>query len=100
VPPVSEPMRPRPGLPPADFFESWLPAAAVGHPAAPDAPVVQVHLSGAGGGSWRIEAGEGELAVRPLAPGPRPPAGEDAEVILRQSVADFTAAFTRDPDLP
>jgi hypothetical protein len=97
---VSEPIRPPPGIPPADFFQAWLPAAAAGHPAAPDAPVVQVNLTGPGGGSWRIEAGQGELAVRPLPAGPRPAADDDAEVILRQSVADFTAAFTPDPDLP
>jgi hypothetical protein len=98
---VTEPLRPPPGIAPAVFFESWLPAAAADmvRSAASDAPVVQVHLSGPGGGAWRVRVGDEGLQVAAVAPGPRPRA-DDLEVMLRQSVADFAAAFARDPDLP
>jgi len=99
---VTEPLRPPPGIAPAVFFESWLPAAAadMARTAASDAPVVQVHLSGPGGGAWRVHVGDEGLRVTPVAPGPRARTGDDPGVMLRQSVADFAAAFARDPDLP
>jgi hypothetical protein len=89
--------------PPSDitakaFFESWLPQAfsGAGLAALATAPAVRVTLSGAGGGDWRVQAGDSGLEVTPLAPGER----VSADVWLRQPVADFLAAFTRDPDLP
>jgi SCP-2 sterol transfer family protein len=99
---VSEPSRPPPGTTPALFFQSWLPeaVAAAGRLPAADAPVVEVSLSGPGGGARRVHAGEGGLEVTTIAGGARPRGDDDAEVILRQSVADFAAAFTRDLDLP
>lgn len=60
------------------------------------APSVRVTLSGEGGGDWRVQAGDGGLTVTALAPGKQP----DPDVWLRQSAADFLAAFHRDPDLP
>jgi hypothetical protein len=101
---VTEPLRPPPGITPAVFFESWLPAAvaAASRLAAADAPAVQVSLSGPGGGVWRVEASDDGLRVAAVAQpaGPRARADDEIEVTLRQSVADFTATFTRDPDLP
>jgi hypothetical protein len=99
---VIEPVRPPPGIAPAVFFETWLPAAAAEmmRPVASDAPVVQIHLSGPGGGAWRVQLGDEGLRVAAVAPGPRPRANDDLEVMLRQTVADFAAAFARDPDLP
>jgi hypothetical protein len=101
---VTEPLRPPPGIAPGAFFESWLPAAvaSAGSPFAPDAPVVRVSLSGPGGGDWRVHAGPHGLEVVAIAPAPRQGRSVDhpAGVWLRQSVADFTATFTHDPDLP
>jgi hypothetical protein len=99
---VTESLRPPPGITASSFFEAWLPAAvaAAGRISAPDAPVVRVSLNGAGGGEWRIHAAPDGLAVTAL-PTPRPRDADDGvEVVLRQSAADFGAAFTPDPDLP
>jgi hypothetical protein len=97
---VAQPVRPPPGLAPAAFFESWLPdaVAAAGLLCPPDAPAVKVVLSGPGGGEWQVHAGPDGVAVTALPPRARtePAVG----VLLRQSVADFSAAFTADPDLP
>jgi SCP-2 sterol transfer family len=99
---VTEPLRPPPGIAPGAFFESWLPAAvaSAGSPFAPDAPVVRVSLSGAGGGDWRVHAGPRGLEVVAIPPAARPRRDDPVGVWLRQSVADFTATFTPDPDLP
>jgi hypothetical protein len=93
-------LRPPLGLSPADFFGSWLPQAfaAAGRPAAPDAPVVRVNLSGPGGGQWRVHAREDALVVEPVDATDRGP--ELAEIWLRQPAADFAATFNPDPDLP
>src|SRR5262245_11367561 len=90
--------RPPPGLSAVDFFESWLPQAfaAAGRSGLADAPLVRVTLSGAGGGDWEVLASADGLAVTRVAPGRRP----DPNLWLRQSAADFAAAFTADPDLP
>jgi hypothetical protein len=90
-------VRPPPGITAAEFFESWLPAtvAAAGCAPPPDAPPVRVTLSGQGGGEWRVQAQGSGLEVVSA-----PPRNVPSEVWLRQNVADFAAAFTRDPDLP
>jgi hypothetical protein len=95
---VSDPLRPPPGLAAVTFFESWLPDAfsRSGRKGLPGAPAVRVTLSGEGGGDWRVRAGEDGLVVTALRPGRQ----DDVDVWLRQSVADFLAAFTPGPDLP
>jgi hypothetical protein len=57
---------------------------------------VRVTLSGESGGDWRVRAGEDGLEVTSLKPGRQ----EGVDVWLRQSAADFLAAFTPEPDLP
>ena len=88
--------------PPADitaarFFEEWLPGAfaASGRPGLAGPPTVRVTLSGAGGGAWEVRAGEDGMEVCAPSPTSGPP-----DVWLRQSAADFRAAFAGDPDLP
>jgi hypothetical protein len=95
---VTHPLRPPPGLAAATFFESWLPEAFVraGRKGLTAAPAVRVTLSGEGGGDWRVRADEDGLAVTVLRPGRH----DDVDVWLRQSVADFLAAFDPEPDLP
>jgi hypothetical protein len=90
--------QPPPDITAHAFFESWLPAAFTGAGLAglDAAPAVRVTLSGAGGGDWQVQAGDGGLTVTTLAAGKH----EDMDVWLRQSAADFLAAFNRDPDLP
>jgi hypothetical protein len=89
--------RPPAGITAAAFFESWLPEAyaAAGSVAPSDAPAVRVTLSGAGGGEWTVAAAAETLTVRPAAGSKATP-----DVWLRQSTADFLAAFSSDPDLP
>jgi hypothetical protein len=93
-------MRPPAGTTAAELFAKWLPDAfaAAGHRGLADAPVVRVTLSGPGGGDWRVRAGADGLDVGPVPPGTR--GAGDAEVWVRQPVADFTATFDGDPDLP
>jgi hypothetical protein len=98
---MDQPRRPPPGLTAAAFFESWLPEAytASGSEAPDDAPLIRVSLSGPDGGDWHIAAEGTRLSVtattgRPTAPGAEP------EVWIRQSAADFLAAFGGDADLP
>lgn len=87
--------RPPAGLPIADFFQTWLPAAfqATGRHAPDNAPVVRATLSGAGGGSWDIQADDDQLIVEP--PGRALP-----DLWVRQPAADFRATFDGDPNLP
>ena len=96
---MTDPLRPPPGLAAATFFGSWLPEAFVasGRVGMSNAPAVRVTLSGEGGGDWQVRAGEDGLVVTPLGPGRH---GGEIDVWLRQSVADFLAAFTPGPDLP
>jgi hypothetical protein len=95
---MTDPLRPPPGLAPSTFFETWLPDAfsRSGRKGASTAPAVRVTLSGEGGGDWRVRATEEGLVVTALAPGRQ----DDVDVWLRQSAADFLAAFNADPDLP
>jgi hypothetical protein len=99
---MSAPLRPPAGITAAAFFETWLPAAVAtaGAVCTPDAPVVRVALSGPDGGEWRIQAGADGLSVTALPPGARRDGDDGVEVLLRQSTADFGAAFSPDPDLP
>jgi hypothetical protein len=95
---MNDPLRPPPGLAAASFFEAWLPDAFTrsGRPGLSQAPAVRVTLSGEGGGDWRVQAGDAGLVVAPLQPGRQ----DGVDVWLRQSAADFLAAFTPDVDLP
>jgi len=95
---MSDPLRPPPGLAASTFFESWLPDAFIrsGRRGLGTAPAVRVTLSGESGGDWRVRAGEDGLEVTSLKPGRQ----EGVDVWLRQSAADFLAAFTPEPDLP
>src|SRR6185295_9081242 len=95
---MADPLRPPPGLPAATFFESWLPDAFArsGRKGLDGAPAVRVTLSGPHGGDWRVRASEDGLVVTALPPGRH----DDVDVWLRQSAADFLAAFTPEPDLP
>jgi len=87
--------RPPAGIAIAEFFETWLPAAYVAteRRAPTDAPVVRATLSGPTGGAWDLQADDDHLVIEPA--GREPP-----DVWLRQSAADFRAAFDGDPDLP
>jgi hypothetical protein len=85
------------------FFADWLPRAytASGSIAPDDAPVVRVTLSGAAGGEWTIVAEGDSLTVTPSpAPGGGRSTAPAPDVWLRQTAADFLAAFAADPDLP
>jgi hypothetical protein len=95
---VTDPRRPPPDLSVATFFGSWLHEAFshAGRQGLAGAPSVRVTLSGPGGGDWRVRAAEDGLEVTALAPGKQDP----FDVWLRQSAADFLAAFHGDPDLP
>jgi hypothetical protein len=90
--------RPAPGISAAELFQTWLPAAytAAGCVAPGDAPAVRVMLSGEGGGDWSIVADGDTLTVQPLAPR----AAHASDLWIRQSAADFLAAFAGDVDLP
>jgi hypothetical protein len=93
--------RPPAGIAAPEFFERWLPEAyaAAGCEAPADPPRVRVTLSGAGGGDWHVLVGGEGLSIAAADPSPR--TREPApEVWLRQSAADFLAAFSSDPDLP
>jgi hypothetical protein len=95
---MSDPLRPPPGLAAPTFFETWLPEAFLraGHKGVSNAPTVRVTLSGTDGGDWRVRADEEGLVVTALSPGRH----DGVDVWLRQSAADFLAAFTPEPDLP
>src|SRR6185295_12633693 len=87
--------RPPVGIPIAEFFETWLPAAyqATARHAPENAPSVRAMISGPGGGGWDLEAEDDRLTVTA--------AGREApDVLVRQSHLDFRAAFDGDPDLP
>jgi hypothetical protein len=88
--------RPPAGIPIAEFFEAWLPAAYQATARqAPDAVGVRATISGPGGGAWDLRPEDDTLIVDP--------AGRDlagVEVWLRQTAVDFRAAFDGDPDLP
>jgi hypothetical protein len=87
--------RPPAGTSTATFFEEWLPQAyqATGRRAPAHAPVVRASISGEGGGAWDLRADDDALEVTP--------AGRELPGIwVRQSAADFRAAFDGDPDLP
>jgi len=98
---VTDPRRPPPDLSVTDFFGTWLHQAFAhaGRQGLAGAPSVRVTLSGAAGGDWRVRAAEDGLEVAALAPGPSQ-GPEQIDVWLRQSAADFLAAFHGDPDLP
>lgn len=91
--------RPPPGTSAADFFESWLPQAFEegGRAGLDDPPLVRITLSGEGGGDWTVRAGADGLTVSRVPPGRR---SVDPTLWLRQTTADFLAAFTADSDLP
>jgi hypothetical protein len=94
--------RPPADIAPGDFFERWLPdayAAAGGHAPA-DSPAVRVTLSGPAGGEWRLRPEGSRLAVERVAPGPPARGATPPLLWIRQSAADFLAAFSADPDLP
>jgi hypothetical protein len=95
---VTDPRRPPPDLSVAEFFGTWLHQAFThaGRQGLAGAPSVRVTLSGAGGGDWRVRAAEDGLEVTALSPGRQ----DDVDVWLRQSAADFLAAFHGDADLP
>ena len=87
--------RPPSGIPIAEFFETWLPAAyqATSRHAPANAPSVRAAISGAGGGTWDLEAEDDRLVVTA--------AGREApDVWVRQTAGDFRAAFDGDADLP
>src|SRR5437868_11302471 len=85
--------RPPAGISAAEFFERWLPSAfeASGRSAPLAAPVVRASLSGAGGGSWDVQARDNELRVEKATRDP-------PDVWLRQSVQDLLTALSPDPD--
>lgn len=87
--------RPPAGIATGEFFETWLPSAfqATARRAPDNAPVVRASISGEGGGAWDLRADDDQLEV---ATAGREPPG----VWVRQSIADFRAAFDGDPDLP
>jgi len=87
--------RPPAGIPIADFFQTWLPAAfaAAGRRAPAQAPRVRATLSGEGGGAWDLECDDDQLLVTSAS-------REAPDVWLRQPAADFRAAFDGDPHLP
>ncbi|HEX2657592.1 MAG TPA: SCP2 sterol-binding domain-containing protein [Polyangia bacterium] len=87
--------RPPSGIAIAEFFETWLPAAyrATARRAPANAPSVRAMISGPAGGAWDLEAEDDHLVVTPAS-------GEGPDVLVRQSSADFRAAFDGDPDLP
>jgi hypothetical protein len=87
--------RPPAGIPIADFFQVWLPAAfqAAGRRAPDSAPLVRATLSGPTGGSWDIQPDDDQLHVESAT-------REPPDVWLRQPAADFRAVFDGDPDLP
>jgi len=88
--------RPPPDISVAELFERWMPDAfaASGQRAPAGAPTVRASISGAGGGTWEVNADGATLSVR--APGREPP-----DIWIRQSVADLRAALgLADPDLP
>jgi len=87
--------RPPAGIPTATFFETWLPAAyqATARCAPAHAPVVRASISGEGGGAWDLRAEDDRLET--AVAGREPP-----DIWVRQSIADFRAAFDGDPDLP
>jgi hypothetical protein len=96
--------RPPPGLRAQDFFETWLPKAyaAARCEAPPDAPLVRVTLSTrpiGGGGQWDVRPIDDrlEITVVPVLETRKAPT---PDLWLRQSVADFEAAFDPGPDLP
>jgi hypothetical protein len=94
--------RPPGDIAPASFFESWLPEAyaASGGGAPADSPWVRVTLSGAGGGEWCLHPEGDRLAVERAATGNSARGGPVPLLWIRQSAADFLAAFAADPDLP
>jgi hypothetical protein len=85
--------RPPAGISAGEFFESWLSSAfqASGRSAPLAAPVVRASLSGAGGGSWDVQARDNQLHVEKAT-------REPPDVWLRQSVQDFLTALSPDPD--
>jgi hypothetical protein len=87
--------RPPSGIPIAEFFETWLPAAyqASARHAPANAPSVRATISGAGGGAWDLEAEDDQLSVTAAG-------REEPDVLVRQSSVDFRAAFDGDADLP
>jgi hypothetical protein len=95
---------PPPEISPAELLGRWLPEtlAANGLRPAPDAPVVRLSLSGDGGGEWTLRATEDgvDVEARAAATTARRAAGEEPQLWIRQTVADFRATFASDPDLP
>jgi hypothetical protein len=87
--------RPPAGTSTATFFEEWLPQAyqATGRRAPAQAPVVRASISGEAGGAWDLRADDDTLEVTPAG-------REHPGIWVRQSAADFRAAFDGDPDLP
>jgi hypothetical protein len=89
--------RPPAGISASEFFESWLPSAflawasASGRAGPLAAPVVRTSLSGAGGGSWDVQARDDQLHVEKAT-------REPPDVWVRQSALDFLTALSPDPD--
>jgi hypothetical protein len=96
----SSPSRPAPTSAPAEILESWLPAQFRALARKPEgrSPRVRLSLSGPDGGEWDLQVEEGELAVarrvRRLHLH-----GDEPDVWIRQSVADFLAVLFPDEDL-
>ena len=88
---MATPNLPPSDIAPADFFENWLPAEfkrmRADLPAPPDA-VINVELSGDGGGVWALTLSGGDLAVATQA-------ADDANIAIRQSVEDWRLVTTQ-----
>jgi hypothetical protein len=84
--------RPPQDITPKDFFESWLTAELAGAPGTSKPLAVRVELTGDGGGAWAISASPTGVAVAPAGGG-----GEDADVHVKQSVADWRAIVAGEP---
>jgi hypothetical protein len=87
--------RPPADIAPGTFFEQWLPAeyARLGSGATPPDSAVVVHLDGDGGGAWTLRVQGGALTGKPGA-------ADAADLVLRQTVADWRAAVCGEDGAP
>jgi hypothetical protein len=94
------PSRPRARSAPAEIIESWLPAAfaAAAHKPEGRSPRLRLSLSGLEGGEWDMQVEDGELAVARRVRNAHL-RGDDPDVWIRQSAADFLAVIFPDADL-
>lgn len=93
--------RPPAEITPAEFFSDWLPRAyqAAGCRAPSNAPQLRVSLSGGDGGHWDLWPDDDRIQIEAL-PAILPRGTKPPEVWIRQTAADFLAAFRPEPDLP